>query len=923
MQAGLFYCVNRVVSFIVKGLMRVISLFALILFPAAALPAAQHFGTEIRSIEISGAPAEALDVIPMRSGDLVTPSAIRSSIQALYDAGQYGSIEVDATETADGGTKLTFIVSEPSFFSTIRIDPSDLLDRPLSSYMDLPYGERFSRTQLDRVVESVRRQLRSEGFFQALIQPSRKVDDATHLVSVSLSVDVAPRARMGEIRIDGGRQTFTETELQEAFDVKSGSLFSLERLEVGVANIGSEFAQLGFLDTRVTLEPTYGETRNVVDAVVQIEPGLFTLVQVRGHDLSDSEIRDLVPVFEEGSIDPDLIEEGRVQILERLRQDGYFNSTLTVEQIDARPLDNAFQINYIVETGERHSIKEVRFEGNEFFEDEFLGGQIGISARGLFSLGAFSPDLLAGATRVITGLYRDAGFKGAQVEATYSIDQTVITVVLGIEEGRRTSLAGVFFSGNTTMSESEVALLGNMLPGQVYTAGAIEEARSAITAGYHGRGFPNVRVEPAIDRRADQDSVDVTFRIEEGPAYQIGRILVAGNTRTQEKIVHRNSGLYEGTPYDPETILEAQQRLYSTGLFNRVDIVTLEREASNKRDLLIQLEDAGPVLLTYGIGVRDREGPRGTIEVSHTNLFGLDRSISFRVRGSKREQRFQTTYREPRLFNRELDGFLSLFVERTSQQFFDASRIDFSLQTLKQFRNQDSVLFFAGFETVNLRDIRVNPSAQKFPDELGTIHITRVGATYIRDQRNDPINPSRGDFITGTFQIANGRMVEDDLDVKEVDFTSVFAQASFFRPAKEAVIAASVRLGWNQAYGGTTSLPITERYFAGGSTTLRAFGLDEAGPDRGGNALAIVNLEYRFPIPFLFSGLGGAAFYDTGTTFPSISDFSFGHFTHTAGFGVRYETPLGPIIRVDFGFNLNRQPDESRNKVLFTLGHTF
>ena len=324
-------------------------------------------------------------------------------------------------------------------------------------------------------------------------------------------------------------------------------------------------------------------------------------------------------------------------------------------------------------------------------------------------------------------------------------------------------------------------------------------------------------------------------------------------------------------------------------------------------------------------GVQDREGVRGTVEVSHTNLFGLDRSLSFRVRGSKREQRFQTTFREPRLFNWELDGFASLFVERTRQRRFDASRIDFSLQSLKRFANDDSLLVSASFQTVNLQDIRVNEKADDFPDEVGTIQIGSLGASYIRDSRNDRLNPSRGNYFTGTFQLSNRALGS------EVNFTSLFTQASIYRPANGAVLAASLRVGWNRPYGGTVKVPITERYFAGGSTTLRGFGRDEAGPEVGGNALAILNAEYRFPIPFLIPGFGGAAFYDTGTVFPRMSDFNFGDFTHTAGFGLRYETPLGPI-RVDFGFNLNRQlrelPDdvfelESGNQVFFTLGHTF
>ena len=321
-------------------------------------------------------------------------------------------------------------------------------------------------------------------------------------------------------------------------------------------------------------------------------------------------------------------------------------------------------------------------------------------------------------------------------------------MTLRVEEGRRIVIADISFVGNTVLDDTKLAPLAALLPGFVYTPGAIADGRSAIIARYHGLGFPDVELEPVIARR-DNGNVDVRFEIEEGTVYQIGRIFVAGNTRTRDRVVHRNSALLEGTPYDPATILQAEQRLYATGLFNRVDIVTFERETSDRRDLLIQVEDAGPLLLTYGIGAQDREGVRGTVEISHTNLFGLDRSISMRVRGSKREQRFQTTFREPRLFNRELDGFASLFVERTRKRTFDANTVNISLQSLKQIRDRNNLLFSASFETVNLSDIQDNPMAQQFPDEVGTFNLVKVGASYIRDTRDDPINPGPRRFRHG------------------------------------------------------------------------------------------------------------------------------------------------------------------------------
>ena len=894
--------------------MRMICLISWVLFPLA-LAAQQPYAAPVGTIAIEGAPPTVLEAIPIRSGDVLSAESIRASIQALFDVGGYGRINVDASETADGTTALTFLVEEPYFLATVILSPATLLERPLSNYLDLPHGQRFSRTQLDEIVTAVGEQLEREGYFQFEVRPTYEVDDQSQLVTVTVAVSVGTPARIRSLQFEGGEQTFSEAELENAFGVETGDTFVVERLEVGTENIRSDFAELGFLNTRVDFFEIYDEAENVVDLRVVAEPGPFTLVQLRGYEVDDSVLRDLVPVFEEGSVDPDLIEEGRVGLLEYLRREGYFEASVAAELI-AAPRDNAFQINYIVISGERYSVREVRIEGHRFFDDDLLYDAIGISGNGLFSQGVFSPELLENASETLARMYAAAGFAATRVEPNFSIEANGITAVLQVEEGSQLEIGELYFLGNTVLDDADLGRIANLVSGDVYTPAAVEEARGAITSNYHRRGYPDVRVRSSIDRSADRDSVDVSYSFEEGAPYVIGTIFVAGNTRTQDKVVHRNSRLAAGDAYDPETILQAQQRLYATGLFSRVDIVTLERDTPGTRDLLIQLEDAGPLLLTYGVGVQDREGPRGTVELTHSNLWRLDRSLSFRIRGSQREQRFQTTFREPRLFNWEVDGFASLFFERTRQQFFDANRIDFSFQSLKQLANLDSVLFSASFQTVNLRDIRVNPRAGSFPDETGTVHIASVGGSYIRDTRNDPINPRRGNYFTGTLRLASEHLGS------EVNYVSLFTQGSLYRPAKETVIAASLRFGWNQPYGNTVSLPITERYFAGGSTTLRAFGLDEAGIEGGGNALAILNVEYRFPIPMLLSGLGGTVFYDTGTTFQYISDFNFGDFTHTAGFGMRYETPLGPI-RLDFGFNMNHRANESRNHVFLTLGHTF
>src|SRR6267143_3276157 len=114
----------------------------------------QYYGTRVASLALSGTESQTdLEVLPIHPGDIITPENIRSSLQALYNTGHYSSVEVDATPNAGGGTDLTFRVHSNFFFSTIRLEPENLLDRPLSGYFRLPYGERFTTSAIDKIVQ--------------------------------------------------------------------------------------------------------------------------------------------------------------------------------------------------------------------------------------------------------------------------------------------------------------------------------------------------------------------------------------------------------------------------------------------------------------------------------------------------------------------------------------------------------------------------------------------------------------------------------------------------------------------------------------------------------------------------------------------------------------------------------------------------
>ena len=919
--------------------MKVPGLILGLLLPWFVQAQQQYYGTRVSSLALSGAQSQAdLQIVPIHVGDLLTPENVRASIQALYNTGRYSSVEADASATPDG-TSLTFRVRPNFFFSTFQIEPDNLLERPLSSYIRLPYGEKFTTTAVDRVVQGTTDQLTSEGYFEAVVTADTKFDEQTHLVFVTLKVMPGPRAKIGQVRIQGGEQTFTSEELKDAFGLKTGHDYSTAKVDKAVTDLRKKFTELRFLNTKVTPDRTYDPVTHTVDLNVTVQPGQFALVKAKGFDISDKKLRELIPIFEEATVDPDLVEEGRVAVTRYMQREGYFDAMVTAETIEVDPsLGNAIQINYIIDPGAKHQVVDVLITGNVHFKTDEIKDKLKTRKGELFSHPAFSADILEEDRRTIEAMYRNAGFEGTIVLANPQDVDHLITVLFQIQEGVRLRIEAIDISGNVRITTDELTKALPIREGEFYTPGDVDQARTALTHIYYLHGYPDARVERKVERIAENTGVRVSFQITEGQSYLIGAILVAGNTLTREKVVRRRSGLQEYTPFNPEAILEGQQRLYATGLFSRVEILSLDQGVPGSRNVLIQVEDAKPILITYGIGYQYFELLRGTFIISHNNLWGLNRSISLRTQASFRERLAALTYHEPQLLNHNLDGFVSSFVEHSERPFYSANRIDFSLQVLKRFTTQETFLVTQSYQTVNIGDELANPHAVNNPSQLGPCQICQIGrmaTSFIADHRNDPLNPTNGFFSTTAFGVAA------PVFGSELSFTALFNQSVLYRPFHGGTLVTALRLGWNHPFGSTAQfapgqnqqLPATERYWAGGSTTLRGFSLDNARPPNnpqleGGNVLTIGNVEYRVPLRrFPIKNFTGALFWDTGNVFPRVGAVNIGQFTNTLGAGLRYQTPFGPV-RLDFGFNLNPQRNqdgtpEAKMKVFFTLGNPF
>jgi outer membrane protein assembly factor BamA len=424
--------------------------------------------------------------------------------------------------------------------------------------------------------------------------------------------------------------------------------------------------------------------------------------------------------------------------------------------------------------------------------------------------------------------------------------------------------------------------------------------------------------------------------------------------------------------------VESQRRLYNLGVFNRVTIEPQNPSGTNPdKDIAVLVEEAKRYTVAYGggfevqrlasttspTGGQVQAAPRGIIEVSKLNLTGRADSLSFKLRGSTLQGRALLGYFVPSTFGNPHFSFqATVFAEKTRDiNTFTEQRYEGAVQLTEQISPLTTVLYRYAFRKVLVSNLNI-PS-QEIPLFQQPTLVSQFGVTWFRDSRDNPADATKGSFNSADFSDA------DTYWGSSASFLRFFFQNSTYYPIKRRFsFARSMRFGILMPYRDTVSLtfpaptcppgsttctlptviPLPERYFAGGGTSLRGFALNQAGPRDsgtgfpvGGQALLVLNQEFRFPmrLPFFGTALGGAIFYDGGNVYSRLSRISFSttlpkptfglqdpalppgptnlsvcltscsnelnYFAHAVGLGVRYKTPVGPI-RVDFGYQLNR-----------------
>jgi len=892
---------------------------------------ARYLGLIVHEIRFAGLPVRDQDrlrpLLPQQVGQPLEREKVRASVEALYNAGLFSDIQVEAEKTEDNQVVLTFQTVRNYFVGDVSVEglPSRPTPNQAISSTKLQLGDIYSLDSLERARTNVLELMADNGYHRASVTQDEHPHSDTRQMDLVLHISPGPQARVGEVRVSGS-STLTSSQVEDITKMHTGDRVTADRVSSALARLRKKYLKQNRLLVQVSVaERTYVPAANTVDYTFRIEPGPTVDIVVEGFKIRSAVLKKRIPVYEENALDDDLLNEGRRNLLDYLQTRGYFEASVGVKKQSA-PEQNELRVIYVVDPGQRHKLMEVSITGNKAFSPQQLRSRMQVQPKTRFvSNGRYSQALLAGDVNRLQQLYRSIGYREVRINATAEDDfrgkPREIAVHLDVEEGPLTLVRELHIVGNQKVSTEELRSLIYTLPGQAYSDEKLAGDRDLILNYYFNNGFPNAILTVAAEAVPNlPDRMDVSFNIREGEQFFVDQVLLSGLEYTRPSVVQRKLKVSQGNPLSQQELLNTQSALYDLGIFSQVDTAVQNPEGTDpSKNVLVDVHEAKRYTFNYGLGLEFQTGqpstganvpqgktgvsPRVSLEITRLNLRGINHTLAFKGHLGSLQQRALVTYTDPSAFNNDklTLSFTAFYDNTVDVTTFTSKRLEGSVQlrqvlgnaeALPGVRYADTLLYAITYRRVQASNLVIDPNLIPVLSQP-----TRVGfpsLTWIHDKRDDPLETTKGNYTTLDMGVA-GRYFGS-----ESSFSKLLIQNATYHPfghylGNRFVLARSTRVGIQNAFGNTLILepdqpvppgynliPLPERFLSGGGNSHRGFGLNQAGPrdlvsgfPLGGSALFLNQVELRLPpfeMPFVQNNLNFVVFHDMGNVFASSSD---------------------------------------------------
>jgi outer membrane protein insertion porin family len=876
-------------------------------------------------VRVDGRPGEPglLDLIPFRTGDPYEPRLVDQAVKQIFKTGLFADIRV--AKEGEQPVELVFDLIRKVYIEAVRFQgprvPAARLQQGLTV---LRPGAYLQEDRIPEAVDEVRAALRQEGFFDAVVvcDVRRKAAAAAVLVFRILEWKTY---RIGGLEVEW-KSEIPERSLLKRLKSKVGDLYVPGRLAADLQALSKGLDQAGYPRAEVRLSgESFDQESRRVDLRIEIVPNEKIAVLITGAKVP---LRLITPIWEERVFEPWGLSEGEARILNYLRRKGYIFATVK-SRIERGP--NELRIIHEVAPGDKAKIVGFDFRGNTAFSGLDLRTRLAVrEGVPIFSL--LSYDKIFAIPIELSNFYKQNGFADVQIKLDLVKDPRGVRAVFEIVEGSRTTVEAIRLEGVSLVSAQAVRRDLVSREGGPYFPPNVQRDVGLIETFYLNSGIRGTEVVARVERLPGS-AVILIYEISEGTPVTIRDVFIAGNRTTRNRVIRRELRVAKGEKADYARIQESKRRLERLGIFSEINMDEVQTGPSEEM-VVVTVREGEQNYVGFGLGFESHLPavgpiidwldfrPRGTLEYIRSNVFGLGAQAGVLGQISTIERRAVVSWNQPYFLGLSMPTTALAWAEREDRTAFIIDRIGISLSAARPLGRTRLLLGSLSVTRTALDNVDLSNLPPDIDRRFLPYSASLASISMSWERRDDTLNPTRGWFASGVFEIGV------PVFGTESDYQKLFLKGQYFRPLTSFLnLGLTGRLGLGN---GLTHLP--ERFFAGGSNTFRGEEFELLGPidattlkPYGGEAVELINAELIWTIFPAWREFRLASFFDLGNVYESLKSFRPFELEGAVGAGLRYRTPLGPV-RVEIAWKLwgfDVQDHKGHPLVFLTIGNIF
>lgn len=731
----------------------------------------------------------------------------------------------------------------------------------------------------------------------------------------AVSAEDLPLIKLIEIR--GNKKIEGET-ISGKIKSKIGEPFSEEVVQQDIKKLYG----IGYFDDiRTEIEPFEGGLKLIF--IFKEKPTIVSIDFQGNDEFKTDDLKEKITLTPGAIANPSLITDNVNKVISFYQSEGYWDAK--VIPVTREISDEAVALTFQVTEGDKAVIKTITITGNKALSAKMIKKAMKTKERGFFSFltnsGIYNKEEMEIDIERIKELYHSKGYISASVsepEVTFNPDKTKIYIKISVSEGSQYKVGEFGIKGNTVFSSPEIVKSLETAPGKIFNKTALREDIDKILALYSEKGYARADVDPLINVDNEGKAANITLSIIEGDIYRVGKIEITGNTKTRDKVIRREVRLDEGDTFNSKLLNRSYQRINNLDYFETASITSAPRPEEKLIDLNINVKEKLTGMMSIGGGYSSIDKFMFMGEVTQRNLFGKGLYLSLRANLSSIRTNYNLSLNDPWFMDKPISATFNVYNEAFQYPDYDKKANGLSIGFGKELSEYVRGNINYTLEDVEITDIAEDASSL-IKSQEGKKLTSSVSPSVSIDTRDNYLDPTTGsrNALHTTFAGIGG----DNYFAK-----GVIDSSWYFPVIRGITFNIRGRFGYASGFSGK-ELPLYERFYVGGINTVRGLGFGEAGPRDeqgeiiGGDRELIFNTEFIFPIEKEIR-LKGVIFFDAGRAFDDDEPISFGDLRPTVGAGFRWMSPFGPI-RLEWGYNLDRQFDEGSNKIEFSMGSLF